>query len=227
MDETFEPQYSMYYETKEKMGVSSLGLSSNNTWHSDSSRLAFVLSRYKFVSRMFENYEQVLEIGCGDGFASKIVADKVRSLVLSDIDPLFVEEAQRINTNTNMQFRCIDFVKDFTREPFDGIFALDVFEHINPESENIFLRNIVKSMAKSGVLIIGIPSLESQKYASDISRKGHVNCKSKFDLQNSLKKHFTNVFTFSMNDEVLHTGFHGMSHYLICLASGPQIDVFE
>ena len=37
-----------------------------------------------------------------------------------------------------------------------------------------------------------------------------------------LEKYFKNVFLFSMNDEVVHTGFSKMAHYLICLCVGAR-----
>ena len=52
-----------------------------------------------------------------------------------------------------------------------------------------------------------MPSLESQKYASKQSKEGHVNCKSGENLKKLLNKYFINNFVFSMNDEVVHTGF--------------------
>jgi len=37
-----------------------------------------------------------------------------------------------------------------------------------------------------------------------------------------LGAYFANVFIFSMNDEVVHTGFGKMSHYNIALCCGPR-----
>jgi 2-polyprenyl-3-methyl-5-hydroxy-6-metoxy-1,4-benzoquinol methylase len=221
--ETFESQYNYYFEIEKKFGKTHLGLSSNSIWNSDSSRLSFVLSRYKFVSRMFSGFQQVLEIGCGDGFASKIVADRVQNLTISDVDPIFVKEAKKVNINQqNMAFENVNYVEDYLKTKFDGIYAIDVLEHIKPQDESKFLLNILKSLLSNGVLILGIPSLESQKYASPLSKEGHVNCKSGNDFKTFLSMYFHNVFIFSMNDEVLHTGFHGMSHYLFAIAAHPK-----
>ena len=33
-----------------------------------------------------------------------------------------------------------------------------------------------------------------------------------------MERHFHNVFMFAMNDEVVHTGYHKMAHYLFALA---------
>jgi len=35
-----------------------------------------------------------------------------------------------------------------------------------------------------------------------------------------MDRHFYNVFLFSMNDEVVHTGFYPMSHYLLAMSCG-------
>ena len=100
---------------------------------------------------------------------------------------------------------------------YDGVYSLDVFEHIKKKNEKRFIKNSISGLSKNGVYILGIPSLESQRYASKTSRLGHVNCKSGDDFQKLLKKFFHNVFLFSMNDEIVHTGFVKMAHYIICI----------
>ncbi|MGI8965461.1 MAG: SAM-dependent methyltransferase, partial [Limisphaerales bacterium] len=67
------------------------------------------------------------------------------------------------------------------------------------------------------VCLLGTPSLESQVYASPASKEGHVNCKDAAGFKFLMSKFFHNVFIFSMNDEVVHTGFHPMAHYLWAL----------
>ena len=54
----------------------------------------------------------------------------------------------------------------------DAIFLLDVLEHIEPSDEDQFLKNISASLSKHGVCILGMPSLESQTYASASSKEG-------------------------------------------------------
>ena len=105
-------------------------------------------------------------------------------------------------------------------EKFEALYSLDVLEHIPQKQEDIFLGNCKESLKENGVAIIGMPSLESQSYASPASKAGHVNCKTGQDFKITLEKHFSNVFLFSMNDEVVHTGFEKMAHYLIGLCVG-------
>lgn len=103
----------------------------------------------------------------------------------------------------------------------DAIYSLDVLEHIISDFESTFLTNVCLSLRNNGCAIVGMPSLESQTYASPASRDGHVNCKSGKDLQDLLRQYFEHVFLFSMNDEVVHTGFSKMAHYLLALCVIP------
>ena len=94
-----------------------------------------------------------------------------------------------------------------------------MLEHIAPAQEDAFLRNVLASLDPRGMLIVGMPSLESQAHASPQSKIGHVNCKSGNDFRSGMQRYFSNVFLFSMNDEVVHTGFYPMAHYLIAICA--------
>ncbi|MBI3631029.1 MAG: class I SAM-dependent methyltransferase [Candidatus Sungbacteria bacterium] len=191
----------------------------NQVWHDDPRRLTFVLARYKFVSKMLSGRKKVAELGCGDAFGSRVVQQEVGELHVYDFDPLFIEDIkQRASERWPLHARVHDVLDGPLKEgPFDAIYSLDVMEHIEKSKEDIYLSNLKKSLAPHGVLIVGMPSLESQSHASPQSKIGHINCKSGKDLKAVLEKHFHNVFLFSMNDEVVHTGFAPMAHYLFGL----------
>ena len=189
----------------------------------DPRRLAFTFARYKFVAKMFAGFNNVLEIGCGDGFATRIVAQSVKSLAGIDFDQSFVDDANGRMAD-KWSFKCFrhDMLKGPVPGKYDGIYCLDVLEHVPESKEQKFLSNMTRSMKSYSVAIIGMPSLQSQAYASALSKEGHINCKDQNDLKRLLLRHFHNVFVFSMNDEVVHTGFHAMSHYNLALCCGPR-----
>jgi 2-polyprenyl-3-methyl-5-hydroxy-6-metoxy-1,4-benzoquinol methylase len=219
---TREPQYQVCVDLIEQGKMARLGLMSNHTWHEDPKRLLFVLSRYKFVAKMLAGYDKVLEVGCADAFGSRIVRQHVEVLIVTDFDPVMVEDA-RARQDEPFTYRCEvhDMLEDGPMDSsFDAAYALDVLEHIKPEKERRFLRNIAQSLNREGVLIIGVPSVQSQVYASGPSREGHVNCKDYKGLKQTMQEFFRNVFIFSMNDEVVHTGFAPMASYLFALCCG-------
>jgi len=199
-----------------------LGHQTSYDFLNDPKRLAITTSRYKFVGKMFEKLNKVLEIGAGDGFKSLIVNEFCNNLTLSDVNKKNMIDFKENYSGKKINYIIHNFEKKSLKKRFDGIYALDVLEHISKKFENKFIRNIKKSLSTNGTFIVGMPSKESQKYASKLSKKHHINCKTKKELSNLLKKHFNCVYMFSMNDEVLHTGFDHMSHYIIAIANSKK-----
>ena len=201
--------------------LESLGPQASEAWRRDPKHLLFNLARYKFVAQMLAGKDRVLEIGCGDAFASRIVAQRVKRLVATDFDPVIVVEAR--SRVAGFEVACCDPLRwPIFEEGFDAAYALDVLEHVAPADEDQFLKTLAGALTLNGVAVVGMPSLESQRYASEISRAGHVNLKSGPDLASCLSRYFKHVFSFSMNDEVVHTGFYGMAHYLLALCVDPR-----
>lgn len=218
-----EKQYDACIRNTLENGLEHLGIMSSYAWNDDPKRLAFTLSRYKFVSKMFNGFSNVLEVGCSDGFFTRVVVQAVQNLTAIDFDPLFVKDANE-RMSDKWKFKCVthDMLSGPVVGDFDGVYLLDVLEHIAPRNEDLFIKNIVDSLNDSGVCIIGIPSLESQIYASPLSKEGHVNCKTMPDLKEIMEKYFHNVFMFSMNDEVVHTGFHKMANYIFAVCCNKR-----
>jgi cyclopropane fatty-acyl-phospholipid synthase-like methyltransferase len=147
----------------------------------------------------------------------------VRELTVTDFDPLFIADVrERQDPDWPLRAEVHDMLAGPFPGTFDAVYSLDVFEHIAPESGETFLRNVLASLAPHGLLILGIPSLESQAHASPQSREGHVNCLSGRDFKALLEKHFHTVLMFSMNDEVVHTGYFPMAHYLIAICASRR-----
>lgn len=215
----YEPQYQASLDLPKE----SLGIMANEAWANDPKRLLFMLARYKFVAKMLSGTSgRVVEIGACDGWAARIVQQHVYQVVVTDADMEFVRSYDPAGRwqRPAQQWNPLEAVHPVDR--FDAAYALDVLEHIPHEDEATFMKNVAESLTDDGIFIVGMPSIESQSHASEQSKAGHVNCKSGKSLQALMRSWFRNAFLFSMNDEVVHTGFAPMAHYLFCIGSVPR-----
>ena len=181
----------------------------------------FSLSRYKFAARLLPQNKKirVLELGCQEGMGTILLGETGHQVLGVDFDEDAIRHAQKSIKKDNILFRADDFMgKRFGK--FKAVVSLDVIEHIKADHEDRFLKTICANLCSSGFALIGTPNITARQYASKCSEVGHVNLYSAERLDTLLRKNFDNVFIFGMNDEVVHTGFYPMCHYLVALACG-------
>lgn len=221
MKDTFDLQYNnVMYDMYKEHGYVKLGMHTSYTWRKDPKHILFSLSRYKFCSKLLHGLDCVLEVGCGDGLGSSIILQEVKKMYCIDIEKIIIEDnIKRNEFPDRLIFKCSDVLKERIDEIYNAVLSLDVIEHIDQKNENLFFENILSGLVDNGFALIGTPNINSQKYASTISKEGHINLKDHDSLRSTLKKFFRNVFIFSMNDEIVHTGYYPMAHYLIALAT--------
>ncbi len=223
-----EPQNQIQFDNYNSRGGVVLGPYTSHIWRNDPRHLCFLLSRYKFCAKMLAGKKKILEVGCGDSFGTAIVLQSVDSVHGIDIEPLVIEDnIKRVEYGKRCTYEVIDITARSLNNDFDGAFALDVIEHIPSGLERQFMANIYSSLKPDGVCIIGTPNINAQQYASKESSEGHINLKSAETLRDLMSSFFQNVFIFSMNDEVVHTGFYPMAHYLFGAGIGLKDGVQE
>lgn len=194
----------------------------------DPKHMCFVLARYKFCAKMLEGKKDILEVGCGDGFGLPIVASMVNKVYAADWDERLLQNIQKRSAYLeNVEYIHHDFNKGTisTINNIDAIYAIDVIEHIEPSNEDNFMRNMLKCISnkESGIMILGTPNITASAYASERSAVQHCNLKSISSLKELMQKYFYNVFMFGMNDEVVHTGYAPMCHYIWGVGAGVRI----
>lgn len=225
MTTTKEAQNQTQVDEYHAKGGAQLGPWSSNIWRHDPRHIGFLAARYKFVAKMLSGRDRAIEIGCGDGIGIPIVLQEVGFVKGIDLEPIVITDAQERFAKEGIT-NCEFLVQDVTAVPvdgaFDGAYSLDVIEHIPSKNEEVFLQNICEGLTQESVLIVGTPNVTAADYASELSRLGHINLKSGPELKESMMQHFHNVFLFSMNDEVVHTGFSPMAHYLLAMGVGRR-----
>jgi len=194
----------------------------------DPKHMCFVLSRYKFCAKMLDGKKTVIEVGSGDGFGLPIIAQIAEKVYAVDWDERLLEgNARRLSHLKNVTYIKIDLNESSPDIIVDAAFSIDVLEHLEPKNEDNFLRNIIKCLKPHGVLITGTPNISAAQYATPQSQMLHINLKSMISLRELMEKYFENVFMFGMNDEVLHTGYGPMCHYIWSIGVGVKKEFYS
>lgn len=189
----------------------------------DPKHMCFVLSRYKFCAKMLEGKRTVMEVGGGDGFGLPLIAQCADHVFVADWDQRLLDgNARRLAHLKNVTYLHADLNEASPDVQVDAVLMVDVIEHLEPTREGQFMSNVVSCLKPDGVLINGTPNITASRYASARSEVQHINLKSMKTLRELTETYFSNVFMFGMNDEVLHTGYASMCHYIWSIGVGVR-----
>jgi 2-polyprenyl-3-methyl-5-hydroxy-6-metoxy-1,4-benzoquinol methylase len=180
-------------------------------------RLLHSLSYYKFAAKLIGKEKRVLDVGCNEGLGTWVLAKECGQAKGIDFDEAAIATAKENFPSPSIAFEVSDILTQSSGECWDAVVNFDVIEHIYPEHEEQFMAALKNNITDTGLVVIGTPSLISQQFASEISKKGHVNVYAPARLEALMQKHFEFSFLFAANDEVVHTGYLPLAHYLIAV----------
>jgi 2-polyprenyl-3-methyl-5-hydroxy-6-metoxy-1,4-benzoquinol methylase len=213
----------LWGEAKEVFGTERLTLGPYFTFivrHSPR-RLLHLLSYYKFAAKMIGPGKNVVDVGCSEGFGTILLAEHAKTCVGMDLDRDAIDIANATVASANLSFVVADILQTDVG-PFDAAVGLDVIEHIYAENEDAFVAAVGKALTDDGIMILGTPNVTADRYASEHARRGHINLFDADRLRALGLRHFEQVFSFSANDEMIHTGFSAMAHYLLVVCAVPR-----
>lgn len=137
------------------------------------------------------NPKKVLDIGCGEGFYTKIIADALPSaeIVGIDVEEEYIAFAKRINFQKNVKYSVNDLFKlPFKKEEFDLVICTEVLEHLEKYDKAL---EIIRNLSKK-FFIVSVPNepwfrianLLRFKYVKRLGNTpGHVNNWSKKQIK--------------------------------------------
>ncbi|MGQ9585341.1 MAG: class I SAM-dependent DNA methyltransferase [Anaerolineae bacterium] len=107
-----------------------------------------------------EAHEDILEVGCGPGTWTAVVAPRCRSLTAVDISARMVEQARAYVQAPNVQFEVADFVHWQAGRTWDKAFAVRVFEHFEDKALALArLRDLLRPSGRLVLITKTVPSL--------------------------------------------------------------------
>ena len=136
--------------------------------------------------------KDILDVACGEGYGSSMLATVAKSVVGVDVSDEMVAHASDLYATGNLVFRQGDVTKlDFDDDSFDVVVSFETIEHLAEQTEMIAeLRRVLRS---EGSLIISSPNRLVYSEESGEINDFHVKELDFDEFDGLLKQQFTAV----------------------------------
>jgi len=108
-----------------------------------------------FSSEIIREGDQLLDIGCGDGFFTKrFLAARCTNIDALDIDPSAIKAAKSYNSAPNITYYLLDAVNQpFPEESYDVVVWDGDIGHFSADTTNYMLQKILQHLSHDGIFI--------------------------------------------------------------------------
>jgi 2-polyprenyl-3-methyl-5-hydroxy-6-metoxy-1,4-benzoquinol methylase len=115
--------------------------------------------------------ERVLDIGCGDGFWSRQIAERGAEVVGIDPSEKGVARANQVNRLPGTEYRLVNAEQmDFADGSFDKVVSMCVIEHFHDEDR--VLEHVARVLRPGGRLVLSADSLSNPE-VTEAERAAH------------------------------------------------------
>jgi 2-polyprenyl-3-methyl-5-hydroxy-6-metoxy-1,4-benzoquinol methylase len=145
--------------------------------------------RYHFAASVVAG-KRVLDVACGEGYGSHVLAQQAASVDGVDISAAAVAHARgSYGAQTNLKFHEASCVKlPFHDASFDIVVSFETIEHIHEQRE--FLAEVERVLKPDGYLLVSSPNKAQYSDAMGFANEYHVKELYVDELQALLAKHF-------------------------------------
>ncbi|MBP1719783.1 MAG: glycosyl transferase, partial [Deltaproteobacteria bacterium] len=153
------------------------------------------LHRYAYA-KQFVSGKRVIDLACGEGYGSDLLAETAASVIGLDIDELSIRHASQKYQRANLKF----IQGSITAIPIQGRGILDVavcfeaLEHIFEQTQ--LLKEVKRLLSPEGILLISTPN--KKIYSDDPVYRNPFHVKEMYfeEFREELSALFSNVFFF-------------------------------
>ncbi len=156
------------------------------------------------IGREYVTGKRVLDIPCGEGYGSNLLATRAESVLGIDISSEAVAHATARYDKENLRFIAADCTD--IHEPdasFDVIISFEMIEHIT--TQEVFLREVVRLLKPGGMFIISSPNRPEYSDRTGYKNEFHLKELDQTELKALLDPHFPAQAWFAQR-----AAFHSM-----------------
>lgn len=179
------------------------------------------IERYVFASKFIEN-KSVLDIACGVGYGTSLLAESRASFVLGvDICPSAISYAKTKYKNNNVDFQTGDIGKFQTQTKYDVVVCFETIEHVI--NFKLAVSNLYCLLKDGGILFISSPNrIVTSPSASNLYSKP----KNKHHCQEFTISELSNLL-FSHGFIIKNKNIFGQRQYDYPFGYENQLDSFD
>ena len=143
-------------------------------WLEDASMNYEHLHRYAYAAEFVQN-KRVLDLACGEGYGSYLLARRAAAVVGIDIDKQTVKHARNKYLKSNLDFK-VGSITDIPIEGnnvFDVVVCFEAIEHVE-EHENL-LKEVKRLLTPAGLFIVSTPNKRTYSDETQFSNPFHLH----------------------------------------------------
>jgi SAM-dependent methyltransferase len=123
----------------------------------DDAELLFHWHRYQAAAPLGQG-RVVLDVGCGDGYGARHLANLAAEVEAVDVDAAAVERAHERYGAPNLAFRHASATSlPYRDRTFDLVVAFEVLEHLEQSAQREMLRECARVLKSDGILLLSTP----------------------------------------------------------------------
>lgn len=160
--------------------------------------------RYLFIKDFINSNDTVLDVACGSGYGSKLIAQESTptSVIGADISRQIIEFAERLNSSiNNLSFKQADATNpaSFSKNQFSKIVSFETLEHVEETMMKKMITNYYNWLTEDGMLFCSTPFENIVPLFRDGIKINQYHC-----------KHYTDV---EMKEILQNAGFKDIKIY--------------
>lgn len=157
--------------------------------------------RYEFALHLVDfSDKSVLDIACGEGYGTNILASQAKIVYGVDISEESIENAQNVYADEKVKFLLGDVANiPLPDHSIDIAVSFETIEHHDMHSE--MMAEIKRVLKHDGILIISTPDKGYyEKYFQGFKNEFHIKELYKYEFKVLLQTYFKNLVFFTQNN---------------------------